>query len=69
LKYELKNNNLEDNNQLLVTSNNFTGATLVPKRALDVMKCEVGRILQVTKDTVTPSKYKILLFLLIEIFY
>jgi len=54
LKYELKNNNLEDNNQLLVTSNNFTGATLVPKRALDVMKCEVGRILQVTKDTVTP---------------
>jgi len=54
LKWELKNNNLEDSNQLLVTNSNFTGATLVPKRALDVMKCEVDRILQVTKDSITP---------------
>jgi len=54
LKYELRNNNLEDNNQLMITNNNFNGVGLVPKRALDVMKCEVGRLLQVTKDTISP---------------
>ncbi|ORX61110.1 DUF1900-domain-containing protein [Piromyces finnis] len=54
LKYELRNNNLEDNNQLIVTNSNFNGVGFVPKRALDVMKCEVGRLLQVTKDTITP---------------
>jgi len=57
LKYELRNNNLEDNNQLMITNNNFNGVGLVPKRALDVMKCEVGRLLQVTKDTISPSIY------------
>jgi len=54
IKYELRNNNLEDNNQLMVTNSNFCGVGLVPKRALDVMKCEIDRLLQVTKDSITP---------------
>jgi len=54
IKYELRNNNLEDNNQLMVTNSNFCGVGLVPKRALDVMKCEIDRLLQVTKDSIIP---------------
>ncbi|KJE97469.1 coronin 7 [Capsaspora owczarzaki ATCC 30864] len=35
------------------------GATLVPRRALDVMECEVWRVLKLTKDAVVPVTFEV----------
>ena len=43
------------------TGEQIKGACLVPKRALDVMQCEVNRVLQLANSSIIPITWQVIL--------
>jgi coronin-7 len=43
----------------VMTEGQTKGMAMVPKPALDVMSCEVARLLQVTQHSIVPISYHI----------
>ena len=43
------------------TGDQIKGACLVPKRALDVMQCEVNRVLQLANSSIIPITWQVIL--------